>query len=42
MNSSIVNAPRSSLTGVIERIIFHSEESEYTVAKLNTRKSDFD
>ena len=29
-------APLSSLTGVIERITFHSEESGYTVARLNT------
>ena len=36
MNSPIVSAPLSSLTGVIERITFHSEESGYTVARLNT------
>ncbi len=36
MASSIVTAPLSSLTGVIERITFHSEESGYTVARLNT------
>ncbi len=36
MNSSRVTAPLSSLTGVIERITFHSEESGYTVARLNT------
>jgi len=36
MTSSIVTAPLSSLTGVIERITFHSEESGYTVARLNT------
>ena len=36
MTSSIVNVPLSSLTGVIERITFHSEESGYTVARLNT------
>ena len=35
MTSSIVTAPLSSLTGVIERITFHSEESGYTVARLN-------
>ncbi|MDJ0596100.1 MAG: ATP-dependent RecD-like DNA helicase [Pleurocapsa sp. MO_226.B13] len=29
-------APLSTLTGVIERITFHSEESGYTVARLNT------
>ena len=31
-----VTAPLSTLTGVIERITFHSEESGYTVARLNT------
>ncbi len=31
-----VTTPLSSLTGVIERITFHSEESGYTVARLNT------
>ncbi|MGB5711635.1 MAG: ATP-dependent RecD-like DNA helicase, partial [Waterburya sp.] len=36
MTSSIVTAPLSSLTGVIERITFHSAESGYTVARLNT------
>ena len=36
MTSSIATAPLSSLTGVIERITFHSEESGYTVARLNT------
>ncbi len=36
MNSSTISAPLSSLTGVIERITFHSEESGYTVARLNT------
>ena len=36
MTSSSVAAPLSSLTGVIERITFHSEESGYTVARLNT------
>ena len=36
MTSSTVNAPLSSLTGVIERITFHSSESGYTVARLNT------
>ena len=36
MTSSSVTAPLSSLTGVIERITFHSEESGYTVARLNT------
>ena len=36
MTSSIVTAPLSSLTGVIERITFHSQESGYTVARLNT------
>ncbi len=36
MTSSIVTAPLSSLTGVIERITYHSEESGYTVARLNT------
>ncbi len=30
------SAPLSSLTGVVERITFHSEESGYTVARLNT------
>ena len=36
MNSSTISAPLSSLTGVIERITFHSEESGYAVARLNT------
>ena len=36
MTASSVTAPLSSLTGVIERITFHSEESGYTVARLNT------
>lgn len=36
MNSPTISAPLSSLTGVIERITFHSEESGYTVARLNT------
>ena len=36
MASSIVTAPLSSITGVIERITFHSSESGYTVARLNT------
>lgn len=27
-------APQVSLTGVVERITFHSEESGYTVARL--------
>ena len=36
MSLSIVSAPLSTLTGVIERITFHSEESGYTVARLNT------
>lgn len=36
MASSVVSAPLSSITGVIERITFHSEESGYTVARLNT------
>jgi exodeoxyribonuclease V alpha subunit len=36
MTSSVVSAPLSSITGVIERITFHSEESGYTVARLNT------
>jgi exodeoxyribonuclease V alpha subunit len=35
MTSSVVSAPLSSITGVIERITFHSEESGYTVARLN-------
>ncbi|MBE9044886.1 ATP-dependent RecD-like DNA helicase [Pleurocapsales cyanobacterium LEGE 10410] len=36
MTSSTATAPLSTLTGVIERITFHSEESGYTVARLNT------
>jgi exodeoxyribonuclease V alpha subunit len=36
MTAINVTAPLSSLTGVIERITFHSEESGYTVARLNT------
>jgi exodeoxyribonuclease V alpha subunit len=36
MIATNVTAPLSSLTGVIERITFHSEESGYTVARLNT------
>ena len=36
MSSSAVTTPLSLLTGVIERITFHSEESGYTVARLNT------
>ncbi len=32
----MISAPLSSLTGVIERITFHAEESGYTVARLNT------
>ncbi len=36
MTSPTIAAPLSSLTGVIERITFHSEESGYTVARLNT------
>ena len=36
MTSSTVNEPLSSITGVIERITFHSSESGYTVARLNT------
>ena len=36
MAASINSAPLSSLTGVVERITFHSEESGYTVARLNT------
>ena len=36
MTSSTITAPLSSLTGVIERITFHSSESGYTVARLNT------
>ena len=36
MSLSTVSAPLSSLTGVIERITFHSIESGYTVARFNT------
>ena len=36
MTASINSAPLSSLTGVVERITFHSSESGYTVARLNT------
>ncbi len=36
MALSTIAALLSSLTGVIERITFHSEESGYTVARLNT------
>ncbi|MGV2831601.1 SF1B family DNA helicase RecD2 [Myxosarcina sp. GI1(2024)] len=36
MTSSIATTQLSTLTGVIERITFHSEESGYTVARLNT------
>lgn len=36
MTSSTVTTPLSSLLGVIERITFHSPESGYTVARLNT------
>jgi exodeoxyribonuclease V alpha subunit len=36
MSSSATTIPLSSLFGVIERITFHSEESGYTVARLNT------
>jgi exodeoxyribonuclease V alpha subunit len=36
MSSSTVSVPLSTLNGVIERITFHSEESGYTVARLNT------
>ena len=36
MTATNVTAPLSTLTGVIERITFHSEESGYTVARLNT------
>ena len=35
MNAPTISVPLSSLTGVIERITFHSEESGYTVARLN-------
>jgi exodeoxyribonuclease V alpha subunit len=36
MTASIATTQLSTLTGVIERITFHSEESGYTVARLNT------
>ncbi len=36
MTASSVTAPLSSLSGVVERITFHSDESGYTVARLNT------
>ena len=36
MTSPTATAPLSTLTGVIERITFHSSESGYTVARLNT------
>ncbi len=36
MTASSATATLSTLTGVIERITFHSEESGYTVARLNT------
>jgi exodeoxyribonuclease V alpha subunit len=36
MAPSTVTTPLSSLLGVIERITFHSPESGYTVARLNT------
>ena len=36
MTLSTATVPLSSLTGVIERITFHSSESGYTVARLNT------
>ena len=36
MAASINSVPLSSLTGVVERITFHSAESGYTVARLNT------
>ncbi len=36
MNSATISAPRSSFTGVIERVTFPSEETGYTVARLNT------
>ena len=36
MAPSIVTAPLSSLTGVIERNTFHSSELGYNVAQLNT------
>ena len=36
MTASNAIAQLSTLTGVIERITFHSSESGYTVARLNT------
>ena len=36
MTASTATAALSTLTGVIERITFHSSESGYTVARLNT------
>ena len=36
MSTTINSAQLSSLTGVVERITFHSSESGYTVARLNT------
>jgi exodeoxyribonuclease V alpha subunit len=36
MTLSTATVPLSTLTGVIERITFHSQESGYTVARLNT------
>ena len=36
MTASSATATLSTLTGVIERITFHSSESGYTVARLNT------
>ena len=36
MTSSIATTQLSTMTGVIERITFHSSESGYTVARLNT------
>jgi exodeoxyribonuclease V alpha subunit len=32
-------APQVSLTGVVERITFHSEESGYTVARLQSPRA---
>jgi exodeoxyribonuclease V alpha subunit len=32
--------PTETLTGIVERITFHSEESGYTVARLKLPKSD--
>jgi exodeoxyribonuclease V alpha subunit len=36
MTISKVSTELSSLTGVVERITFHSLETGYTVARLNT------